>query len=157
MTTLSTTEAECNALCEAVKEVAWLSNLLQGMTLKHPDNAVEIFEDNSGCLVLVQGRRTSSRTKHCAVRINFIHDMIEANVIKVVRCPTEFMIADPLTKPLGTVEFRSKSALLLNDPGDYPARGRPWPDRGRRAACAESPRSRDRHKVRIAPAIRTRP
>ena len=67
--------------------------------IENPSYAVEIFEDSSGCLALVQERRTTSRTKHVAVRINFIRDIIEAKVIKVIHCPTEFMITDPLTKP----------------------------------------------------------
>ena len=77
-----------------------MSPLLVEMMQKQPEEVVTIFEDNSGCVALVQGRQTTPRTKHVAVRIGFIRDMITNKVINVSRCPTKQMIADPLTKPL---------------------------------------------------------
>ena len=75
------TEAECNALCAAVKEASWLAKLLQDMTLSNPEDAVEIFEDNTGCLALIQGN-TPSRTKHVAISIGFIETRLNQAKLK---------------------------------------------------------------------------
>ena len=77
---------------------------------------IEINEDNNGCLALVTGKITPARTKHVAVRIGFIRDLIEAKVIRVVSCPTAEMVADPLTKPLGSVDFLRKTAYMMSTP-----------------------------------------
>jgi hypothetical protein len=72
-----------------------------------------ISEDNHGCIALVKGKKTPARTKHVAVRIGFLRDLFEAKVINIKPCPTAEMIADPLTKPLGPIEFKTKIATMV--------------------------------------------
>jgi transposase InsO family protein len=116
LTALSTTEAELIALSEAVKEASWLSSLLKEMKLICASYKIPVHEDNAGCLALVTGKRTPARTKHQAVRIGFVRDMIGLGVINVVRCATADMIADPLTKPLGYIDFKRKFEDILYIP-----------------------------------------
>jgi hypothetical protein len=113
LTALSTTEAEVNALTDAAKQAAWLTNLFKDMQLGDNLPPISISEDNAGCLALVNGLRTPARTKHIAVRIDFIRDLIKTKVIKVIQCPTAAMVADPLTKPLGAIDFQRKLATIM--------------------------------------------
>ena len=118
LTALSTTEAEVNALAEDVKDASWLSTMLKQMKLVPDNYTIKMYEDNAGCLLLVNGRRTPARTKHIAVRIGYIRDLINSSVISVTRCSTDDMVADPLTKPLGSVEFQRKTGELLTSTTD---------------------------------------
>ena len=113
LTALSTTEAELNALSDAAKEASWLRTMLTEMKLLPFDYRVRIHEDNSGCLALVNGKRTPARTKHQAVRIGYVRDLIANGAITVTPCSTADMIADPLTKPLGFIDFERKFRDIL--------------------------------------------
>ena len=108
LTALSTTEAEVNALADAAKQAKVLRDLCTEMKLVEANSRVLVREDNSACLALVNGSRTPSRTRHIASRIGFIRDLITTKVMEVVACSTIDMVADPLTKPLGPIEFRRK-------------------------------------------------
>ena len=43
-----------------------------------------------------------------AVRIGFVRDLISGGIISVERCPTTSMLADPMTKALGPIDFQRK-------------------------------------------------
>src|SRR5689334_6985798 len=83
------------------------------MQLGDDMSPISISKDNAGCLALVNGLRTPARTKHIAVRIDFIRDLIKSKVIKIIQCSTTEMLADPFTKPLGTIDFRRKIATFM--------------------------------------------
>ena len=83
------------------------------MKLIAPNYSINIHEDNAGCLALVTGMRTPARTKHLAVRIRFVRDMIDSGIVDVIRCSTADMIVVPLTKPLGYIDFRRKFLNML--------------------------------------------
>ena len=62
--------------------------------------ATVILEDNQPCIHLVCNPVTVSRSKHVAIRFNFVRERVQEGVIDVVYCPTEDMVADALTKAL---------------------------------------------------------
>ena len=74
------------------------------------------MEDNAGCLAVVNGPQSPARTKHIAIRIGFIRDLIKSKRIQVKACPTAEMLADPLTKPLGAVDLKRKMASMIAAP-----------------------------------------
>ncbi len=67
----STAEAEFDALCCATRESMYLRGLLQEMCLQQRQPTT-IFEDNQPCIALVQNPMTSHRTRHVALRFNFV-------------------------------------------------------------------------------------
>lgn len=101
--TLSSTEAEYVAISEASKELMWLLKLLAdlGEKIQKP---VTIKEDNQSCISLLQAEGESQRTKHIDTKFNFIRDICNNGTLKVKYCPTEFMKADILTKPLARIK-----------------------------------------------------
>ena len=48
-----------------------------------------------------------------ATRIGFIRDLITTKVMEVVAGSTIDMVADPLTKPLGPIDFRRKLSTVM--------------------------------------------
>lgn len=96
---LSSTEAEFIALSEACKELIWIHTLIQDFCMK-VNLPTTIYEDNQGCLALIQNEGSSSRSKHIDVRRCFAKDCHNRGWTKYKYCPTDEMIADMMTKPL---------------------------------------------------------
>ena len=55
-----------------------------------------------------------ANSKHCIEKINFIRQEIQRSTISLVHMPTENMIADILTKPLGKEKFNQFRDTMLN-------------------------------------------
>ncbi|KRY53513.1 Copia protein [Trichinella britovi] len=94
---LSTTEAEYVALAEASRELLWLRQLLNDFGVQTLD-ATTLYEDNQGCIRLVESDRFHERTKRINVRFHMVKDLREKGILEVKYCPSEEMIADNLTK-----------------------------------------------------------
>lgn len=114
LTTLSSTEAEYVALCEAVREVVWVRQLLEDFGVPQSKPTV-IYEDNKSCIEMVNGRSNHQASKHINPKFHFTRDKLKDGVIKVEHMPTGEMIADMLTKPLNAETFRKFKDLILNN------------------------------------------
>lgn len=111
----STTEAEYVALCQGNKEAIWFRRLLRetGFNQFLGDSLeVQIYSDNQGCIALAENPESHSRSKHIGVQYHYSRQLIEYKKIKLNYCPTEDMLADVLTKPLGARAFRECSRKL---------------------------------------------
>lgn len=100
---LSSTEAELVAVCEATKEAIWTQNLLND--IERSQNSITINEDNQSCMKLIENDKISNRSKHIDVKYHFIKDIIKQNKIKLKYCCTNEILADILTKPLSNIRF----------------------------------------------------
>ena len=94
----SSTEAELKAADEAARECTYMRSLLKGFGLPQQGPTI-IFEDNQGCIKLIQNPIYHSRTKHIDVRYFYIRELIEAGILQIEYIPTEHQLADLLTKP----------------------------------------------------------
>lgn len=101
---LSSTEAEFVALCEAVKEALWLQNLLADINRVQTIRTT-IYEDNQSCIKMIENQKISNRSKHIDVKFHFIRDIIKGGKIQIEYCSTNEMLADLLTKPLSNIRF----------------------------------------------------
>lgn len=101
--TLSSMEAEYVSLSEACKEAVWLRNLLDDLN-EPQQNATILNEDNQSCIAFVNSERTTRRSKHIATREQYVKELGERNLVRVVYCPSDEQAADILTKPLGSVK-----------------------------------------------------
>lgn len=104
---LSTAEAEFITLAEATQEALWIKQLL--MDLDEP-TSLTIFEDNQSCLKMLEGEKFSNRIKHISIKYNFVRDIREKKEVKFVYCPSEYMVADLLTKPFTGVRITRLAA-----------------------------------------------
>lgn len=107
---LSTTEAEYYSVTEAAKEVLWLQTLIKDFnaTLFLP---TPIFNDNKSCIAMLTNGEFMQRTKYIGVKYHFLREWIKREMIDVKYCPTEYNIADLLTKPLAGTRIRTLRLL----------------------------------------------
>ena len=80
--------------------------------------AVKVYEDNQSCLKMLESGKLSNRTKHVDAKYHFVRDLSAGGEIVFEYCPTENMLADLLTKPLGKTRLRllrEKIGLLSGD------------------------------------------
>ena len=57
-----------------------------------------------------------SRMKHIDIRFQFVRELIQADTIEHQYCPTDEMIADIFTKPLGGHKFAKFRSMLGVEP-----------------------------------------
>jgi hypothetical protein len=106
----STTEAEYVALCQGSKEAIWFRDLFKelGFTQFLGDSReVQMYSDNQGCIALAENPENHARSKHIDVQYHYTRQLVEYGKIKLDYCPTEDMLADVLTKPLGFRAFHA--------------------------------------------------
>ena len=112
--TTSSTEAEIVAVHDNMPSILWTRYFLeeQGYPLK----PCIIHQDNQSAILLeTNGRGLSSkRTRHMNVRYFFVLDIQKRGHVIVKHCPTDKMIGDFFTKPLGGAKFRRFRNIIMN-------------------------------------------
>ena len=99
---LSTTEAEYYALCEATKEALHVQKMLAELKQVSAEETVLIFEDNQACAQWSKmDGLDHNRTKHIDIRYHMIRDNVKKQKVHIDYIPTQEMVADIMTKPLG--------------------------------------------------------
>ena len=109
---LSSAEAELISYVEGCQNARFTQQFL-GEIIGHEPTAV-IMEDNLGCIYLVKNQKTSSRTKHLAVRHLFGRDLYIQNKVIPTFVRSEENISDGLTKNQSTQLFVEHEKVLLN-------------------------------------------
>jgi hypothetical protein len=114
---LSSAEAEYYSASEMAVEIIYLRNLLANMRLVQKDHT-PIYEDNTACIEWsnhVMGGR--ERAKHIDIRKHFAHEAVQNGHMRLYKIPTEYQLADLLTKALQRGQFeRCVFSLLGGDP-----------------------------------------
>ncbi len=112
--TTSSTECEVVGVHELMPALLWTRYFLdaQGYPLK----PTKLHQDNlSSKLLETNGRASSSkRTRHMNIRYFFVADVLQRKHITIEYCPTDEMIADFFTKPLGGAKFRRFRNIIMN-------------------------------------------
>ena len=108
---LSSTEAEYVAASLASQEAVWLRALLEDICFVQEEPTI-IKEDNQGAIALSKNPKYHPRTKHIDIKYHFIRDKIVKKELILDYCPTEEMLADLLTKPLGKTMFQNLRELM---------------------------------------------
>ena len=95
--TLSSSEAEFVALSEAAKEIKFIVQVLQSLSIpvKMP---VTVRVDNVGAIFLAENVTTSQRTRHIDVRYHFVREFVMDGFIKIVFVRTADNRSDIFTK-----------------------------------------------------------
>lgn len=101
----SSTEAELIALDLVAREVLWHRLLLSNLGFPQCDPTI-IFQDNQSTIKFSNNPTYSQRTKHIDVRYHCIRNWITDGTVKLQYQSTLEMIADGLTKALGSNKFK---------------------------------------------------
>eukprot|EP00804_Cyclotella_cryptica_P027764 CCRYP_009202-RA/>CCRYP_009202-RA protein AED:0.72 eAED:0.12 QI:0/-1/0/1/-1/1/1/0/1137 len=120
--TTSSTEAETVAVHDNMPNILWTRYFLaeQG----YPMRPSIIHQDNQSAMLLeTNGRGSSSkRTRHMNIRYFFVADCKDRGHVTIRYCPTDEMIGDFFTKPLGGAKFRRFRNIIMNcDHDEYGA------------------------------------
>ena len=93
---LSTTEAEYIAVAEAGKEMLWLKRFLQELGINQTE--YKIHCDSQSAIDLSKNSMYHSRTKHIDIRYHWIREVMDQQLLKLVKIHTKENPADMLTK-----------------------------------------------------------
>ena len=80
-----------------------------------PSKLVVHQDNTSTILSMNKGEATSNRSRHVHIRYFWCKQHIDDGTVELKYVPTDFMLADILTKPLQGALFRRLRQLLLND------------------------------------------
>ena len=114
--TKSSTAAEYVALSEAVSEILLIKDLLINfhVELKKP---VNVYEDNSGAVIIAKYGNFTKRSKYIEVHYHFVNENYKKGLIEIVKVSSEKNIADILTGAwyYSSAKFLSnKNSIFVN-------------------------------------------
>ena len=110
--TKSSAEAELVGLSDLSGDPIDMKGLLDFLT--DDVGPTTILQDNQATMKMIDnGRSTSSRSKHIAIRYFWLKERTTTGEVKLKYCPTEDMVADILTKPLQGELFLKLRSLIL--------------------------------------------
>ena len=93
------------ALCiEATSHVIWHRNLLAGIGFNQCA-ATTVFEDNQAAIAVCENDVVTRRIKCVGVRLSFLRDQVNDDVVDLVYVASEENTADIFTKALTVVPF----------------------------------------------------
>ena len=75
-----------------------------------------VWEDNAACLYLGHGLKGSKAAKHFQVRLRFLNEQVQGNVIEFAKIDTKDQLADGFTKALPGPLFFAFRELMLHSP-----------------------------------------
>ena len=119
---LSTTESEYIALSQSLRDVIPLIGLLNELqpvlsfTSDMPTVHCTIFEDNKGCIDLVNIPKIRPRTKHIALKYHHFRSSVCNKMISIRYVETKLQMADIFTKALNDRQFAVLRAMLVGEP-----------------------------------------
>jgi hypothetical protein len=114
---LSSAEAELMAMVEVVKEVKWMSMLLEeiGYRVTKP---IQILSDNQAAIKIAHNDIEHDRTKHIDIKYHFVRNEVNRGQVTVKWIRTQQQIADIFTKTLTHAPFithRDKLVYKMNE------------------------------------------
>ena len=102
---LSTAESEYQALTAAAQEFIWLQRLFTEMGLCTVVKPL-LYSDNKACIAIANNPVMHKYTKHIDVRLHFIRELLQRDVLEVKYIETQLNVADIFTKGLAKQLFQ---------------------------------------------------
>ena len=113
--TLSTIEAESDALTKAIRETQWLRNLYSELN-KPIKSPTLILKDNQSTIKAAKDPTLHSRTKHTLLKYRYIKETKQAGIFNILYIDTKQIPADGLTKPLSGITHQKFLSLISLNP-----------------------------------------
>jgi len=107
---LSTTEVECIAISDAIKEAMWLKGLVSELLVVEVKTT--LMCDSQSAIHLSKNQAHHERTKHIDIRHHFVRQVIENKTVILTKVAREDNAADIFTKPIPTAKFKHCIKLL---------------------------------------------
>ena len=106
-------ESEIKAMDKLFSFIFEMLEILEFLHHKF-NEPVPIYCDNEVAKELVETIKNPDKTKHIIRIIEFLREKINDGIVKVIFIPTEFNVADVLTKPLPEPQFSKFINILQN-------------------------------------------
>ena len=113
--TLSTMEAESDALTEAIRKTQWLRNLYSELN-KPIKSPTLVLKDNQSTIKAAKNPALHSRTKHTLLKYRYIKETKQARIFNILYINTKRIPADGLTKPLSGITHQKFLNLIGLNP-----------------------------------------
>lgn len=110
--TLSSTEAEFNALSDASQESTWIKHLIEELWQEKLE-ATLFCIDNKGLIDKIQHFGSNSKTKHLDIKIKYLRDLYNTQSINVKLIDSNNMTADALTKACSHISLERLNKVLF--------------------------------------------
>eukprot|EP00529_Nitzschia_sp_RCC80_P032853 CAMPEP_0113492942 /NCGR_PEP_ID=MMETSP0014_2-20120614/28336_1 /TAXON_ID=2857 /ORGANISM="Nitzschia sp." /LENGTH=136 /DNA_ID=CAMNT_0000386789 /DNA_START=540 /DNA_END=950 /DNA_ORIENTATION=+ /assembly_acc=CAM_ASM_000159 len=112
--TRSSTEAELVSFDDIMSRCVWTKLFYEAQGYELNENLV--YRDNQSIMKLELNSKASSgkRTRHFNIKYFFITDLIHRGEVQTKYCPTDYMIADYMTKPLLGRKFHQFRQAIMN-------------------------------------------
>jgi hypothetical protein len=110
-TTRSSSESELVMLDEASTYVSWCRDMLHDMGVVQ-STPTTLYQDNLSTIIMATNGGTFKRTKHMLNKHAYVRERIQNGDILLKYKPTEFMVADLLTKPVPKARFQMLTKML---------------------------------------------
>jgi hypothetical protein len=104
---------EIKALDLLIRIIIHIRNVLTFLD-ETQDGPTPCYHDNKSAVELSTSLKTNHRTRHINLRINFIREQINARVLSLVWIPTDYNVADQLTKALPYESFTRHQYTIIN-------------------------------------------
>ena len=113
----STAEAEYVALCEASKQITWVTEFLSKLHVSHEligHGGMLTYTDNQSAIAIAKGTN-STKTKHIDIAYHYVRKRVLDGKVNLQYIPTDRMLADILTKPLPYSKAKNLCKELFKD------------------------------------------
>ena len=104
MVALSSTESEYFPIYIGVQECIGLKMVLQDIGIIV--DKILVKEDNQGAQHLAQSKAVTQRSRHIDTKYHWLREQVARGGVHVQYCPTNEMVTDHFTKPLGRNKFK---------------------------------------------------
>jgi hypothetical protein len=110
---LSSTQAETQAASATCRDLCWVQQLFADLGRPELVTRPPLRVDNEGAIALASNSTHHERSKHIDVQHLFVREMVEKDLVKVIRTDTNSNLADILTKSLSRHVFERHRAALI--------------------------------------------
>ena len=110
--TLSSTEAEWVSLSEAVKDIVFVLNICESISID-VELPVTVRVDNVGAIFMSNNVTTTSGTRHVDIRTKFVKEYQVDGKIKIIFVRSEENDSDIMTKNLGSLLYSKHANKLI--------------------------------------------
>lgn len=109
---LSTMEAEYISLGRLCQEAVWLIRAMDEFGVSNIE--FKMYSDNKAAVQVAKYPSSQhSRSKHIDVKYHFIREILDQEGVSLEWIPSDSMVADIFTKPLGRIFFKKFSSKIL--------------------------------------------
>ena len=112
--TLLSSEAEHVALTEAAKDIKFVYQLLQSISVNFKLPIV-VCVDNVGDIFMSENTSTSGRTKHVDICYWYVNEMVVDRFLKIVSVKTKENVADIFTKNVTSEVYKTLMKNFLSE------------------------------------------